>query len=443
MRMRLQHIIFVFSFTFLSVGIMAQPDGLDYIPTNSSGTFYGQVTVNGSPANSEDWIAAFDEGGTCAGAVQIIINEGIAYANLVIYGDDGTSETVDEGISGGEGFQLFLWRADYSDLTPYPDLENPILFSEWSNTNGAPMPAYNDINVIYDFSAESSVLFDGPGTLCIEGGVTELNGIPSGGVYSGDGVSGDLFDPQVAGEGSHILSYSVNGVTVNATVVVTNTLDATIITSGSFCSNEGTIDLEAATSGGVWTGDGVNGMTLELSWLSPGTYNLEYEITNGTCSSNDMISYTIFPSPSSPLLTYNDNIITASGTEGLNTLWFFEGVELTDCANLEFCVPNEIGNYTIEVVNEYNCLASASIEITTIEISESHLKEPNWTWIGPWTLEFESIRDFSANLWNYSGQLVWSESNHANTLSLSEQPRGLYILVIETEMNICKITFIR
>jgi len=443
MRIRLQHIIFVFSFAFLSVGIIAQPDGLEYIPTNSSGTFYGQVTVNGNPANPDDWIAAFDEGGTCAGSVQIIMNEGIAYANLVIYGDDGTSETVDEGIGGGEGFQLFLWRADYSDLTPYPDIENPILFSEWSNTNGAPMPAYNDISIVYDFAAESSVIFDGPGTLCIDGGVTELNGIPSGGVFSGDGVSGDLFDPQVAGEGSHILSYSVNGVTVNSTVVVTGTLDATILTSDSFCSNDGSIDLEAATSGGVWTGDGVNGNILEISWLSPGTYNLEYEIINGTCSSNDIITYTIFPSPPDPILSYDDNIITASGTEGLNTLWFFEGVELTDCANLDFCTPDELGNYSIEVSNEYNCNASSSIEINTIEIAETALNEQIWTWISPWTLEFLSAINYSASLWNYSGQLIWSTSNHSNTLSLGEQPSGVYILVLETEMELCKITFIR
>ena len=38
---------------------------------------------------------------------------GIAYINLVIYGDDPTSTTIDEGISGTEDFYLKIY--DYSN----------------------------------------------------------------------------------------------------------------------------------------------------------------------------------------------------------------------------------------------------------------------------------------------------------------------------------------
>ena len=90
---------------------VAQPAEFEFSPTNSSGTFYGQATVNGVPANGNDWVAAFDMAGNCAGAAQIVLNDGLAYINLAIYGDDMTTAGIDEGITGGEEFTLHLWRA--------------------------------------------------------------------------------------------------------------------------------------------------------------------------------------------------------------------------------------------------------------------------------------------------------------------------------------------
>ena len=73
----------------ISLGILiAQdpPESFNYIPTNQSGVFQGQATINGNPASGDDWVAAFDEGGNCAGANQIVISNSIVYINLVIYG---------------------------------------------------------------------------------------------------------------------------------------------------------------------------------------------------------------------------------------------------------------------------------------------------------------------------------------------------------------------
>ena len=70
----------------------------------------------GVPANENDWIAAFDAAGNCAGAAQVVMNEGLAYINLPIYGDDATTEGVDEGIETGEFFTLHLWRSTYGGV---------------------------------------------------------------------------------------------------------------------------------------------------------------------------------------------------------------------------------------------------------------------------------------------------------------------------------------
>lgn len=46
-------------------------------------------------------------------------------------------------------------------------------------------------------------------TICLNGGaITLAAGVPAGGVYSGPGVSGNIFDPQQAGIGEHTITYS-------------------------------------------------------------------------------------------------------------------------------------------------------------------------------------------------------------------------------------------
>ncbi len=80
------------------------PDSFNYIPTNLSGVFQGQITINGSPASGSDWVAAFDGDGNCAGASELVFDGGTSYINLPIYGDDGTTSDIDEGVNSGEEF---------------------------------------------------------------------------------------------------------------------------------------------------------------------------------------------------------------------------------------------------------------------------------------------------------------------------------------------------
>ena len=136
----------------ISLGILiAQdpPESFNYIPTNQSGVFQGQATINGNPASGDDWVAAFDEGGDCAGANQIVISNSIVYINLVIYGDDGTSSDVDEGMNGGEEFVLKLWISSLDTVIEFPES-----FDCWNSNNGAPMVGCGDVNTVYNFLFE-------------------------------------------------------------------------------------------------------------------------------------------------------------------------------------------------------------------------------------------------------------------------------------------------
>jgi len=127
------------------------PAQFDFTGTPASATLFGQATLDGEPCGQGDWIAAFDPDGNCAGAAQLINYDGAAYINLTIYGDDATTTTVDEGINAGEPFTLLLWDASVGQTVAYVDAFGETELTGWSNTNGAPLPGFDDPTVIYNF----------------------------------------------------------------------------------------------------------------------------------------------------------------------------------------------------------------------------------------------------------------------------------------------------
>ena len=132
--------------------LLAQPAEWVPVPTNAAGTLLGTVTVGGEPAQAGDWVAAFDETGVCAGATEVVLNDGASYVSLPIYGDDATTPDVDEGMGGGEGFTLRLWRSANGEILFYPDAMEPAALGGWSATNGAPMPGFDDPYEVYNFA---------------------------------------------------------------------------------------------------------------------------------------------------------------------------------------------------------------------------------------------------------------------------------------------------
>jgi hypothetical protein len=131
----------------------AQPgDGsFDFTPTPSSGTVLGQLTLEGVPCEAEDWVAAFDADGVCAGSAQLIANGGAAYMVLTIYGDDATTSAVDEGLVSGGTFTLMLYDADADTVYTWNEGFGDPEISGWTASNGAYIPGLDDTDAVYDF----------------------------------------------------------------------------------------------------------------------------------------------------------------------------------------------------------------------------------------------------------------------------------------------------
>jgi len=71
--------------------------------------FYGTVTINGEQAQPGDEVGAFDPQGVCCGAFVVEEGKQGLYGFMPVYGDDDTTENVDEGASAGDTITFYIW----------------------------------------------------------------------------------------------------------------------------------------------------------------------------------------------------------------------------------------------------------------------------------------------------------------------------------------------
>jgi PKD repeat protein len=134
-------------------------------------------------------------------------------------------------------------------------------------------------------------------------------GLPRGGVYSGAGmVSDSLFDPAVAGLGTHQIVYSLPGCGSSDTTTIT-VLPAPVAdfqtAIQSFCVNDSAIALTASPVGGSFSGPGITGNSFSPVQAGTGTHVLVYSVSNAAgCVSSDSIIVTVnaLPTINLPIL---------------------------------------------------------------------------------------------------------------------------------------------
>jgi len=146
---------------------------------------------------------------------------------------------------------------------------------------------FDDITIIVEDSPITTI--EDPGLLCVEASPFDLVSNVPGGTWMGAGITdGALgtFDPATSGLGTFTITYDVtSGCIGDATIEITvnNSVDASITDIAPLCVQADPIQLIAATSGGVWSGDGVDASGLFNPALAgSGTATVTYTIT-GVC----------------------------------------------------------------------------------------------------------------------------------------------------------------
>jgi PKD repeat protein len=118
-------------------------------------------------------------------------------------------------------------------------------------------------------------------TMCVNGPIIILTAHDLGGIWSGEGVSGNTFDPAIAGVGDHIISYNIinqdckDSDTTIITVVPIP--DVVIEGVGLQFINSPPVTLNATPPGGIYSGDGVTGNIFDPGDAGLGTHIIQYQ----------------------------------------------------------------------------------------------------------------------------------------------------------------------
>lgn len=137
--------------------------------------------------------------------------------------------------------------------------------------------------------------------LCNQPIPVTLSGTPSGGTWTGTGITNPTgeFTPSATGIFPVVYTFtSANGCISRDTLLVNvgNPSNASAGSDSTVCIDAANVQLTGMPSGGNWTGTGVNAAGL-FDPTAAGTFNLVYNIGTGTCISRDTMRMIVNPLP--------------------------------------------------------------------------------------------------------------------------------------------------
>jgi len=155
-------------------------------------------------------------------------------------------------------------------------------------TAGSCPRIFNETIVV---SADVDATISNVAPLCADVASFNLTAVDPGGTWSGTGITNAVagtFDPSIA-TGNPTITYTIPGSCPSAdtqVITVYAVYDGTITPTGPFCQADLPITLSAASTGGTWSGTGVNSAsagTFGSASLAANSYTITYT-TQGNCS---------------------------------------------------------------------------------------------------------------------------------------------------------------
>ncbi len=239
-----------------------------------------------------------------------------------------TGYTLSYTVNGGTPTNASSGTSDF-EITGLNPLDEVVI----TVTANGPAPCGDSAASTGNCTAEDCptlISIDSQGPYCSEDGAISLVGSPSGGIFSGPGVSGGQFDPGTAGPGTHTISYDVTegdcDYSITKDFVVNESPTSDFSLSATEICADGTSSITVSYTGNAGTGATYNwnfgsatatpGGTTQgphtLSWNSgTGSVNIVLSVSENGCSS---ASTTQSVTLSEPLATpvVNCGVLTTS-----------------------------------------------------------------------------------------------------------------------------------
>lgn len=169
------------------------------------------------------------------------------------------------------------------------------------------------MNIVANPSVDISTSLDS--SYCEDALNINLQATPVGGTFVGDGVSGNVFSPQLATIGNNIVKYTFtdtnNCVSSDSISVIVNalpTVNITTLLNTQYCSSSADISLGATPSGGSFSGIGVNGVVWSPTMVGSGNSEIIYTYNDANnCTNSDTISTLVNADPMISFSPINSN----------------------------------------------------------------------------------------------------------------------------------------
>jgi hypothetical protein len=245
---------------------------------------------------------------------------------------------------------------------------------------------YTDANGCVGVASQNITLTQGPvvsmilpGTACIDGGLVNLTGTPAGGIFSGTGIVGNNFDPNLSGLGTFSISYSYtdgNGCTASISQNITVTSGSTPVVQpiNSLCINSSPVTFTYAPIGGTFTGNGVVGNTFNPTIAGVGTHQVIYTVTfaNG-CIGYDTINVIVNDLPNIILTTpsqicINGTNINLNGGLPIGGTYSGNGVSGNLFSPITAGIGTQVITYTYTDANNCTNSDTSSIVVNALPI---------------------------------------------------------------------------
>ncbi|MBX7204655.1 MAG: T9SS type A sorting domain-containing protein [Bacteroidia bacterium] len=268
--------------------------------------------------------------------------------------------------------------------------------------------------------------------LCYNASPLQLNGTPSNGTWSGNGIIGDKFYPAVAGTGTHAIFYQAAGGCGTQASTYINVLYSAQISftnpSYVFCEASNQAFLLANPSGGIWSGNSVqsNG-TFNPSAAGTGNHfeTYTYTYTNG-CVTTDSVLIKVEQLPvvnagSDRKTCINNGDITLSGYPA-GGVW--SGTSVT---GNKFNTGIAAGAY--KIMYAYTAQACTNKDSMLVNVLAADFSSMSVLGNAPFTVNFSnnSSAGFSGFEWNFGDSLSGSNNTSvAFTPSHTYQQQGSY-----------------
>ena len=266
-------------------------------------------------------------------------------------------------------------------------------------------------------------------TLCANEDPVTLTAHDPGGTWTGSGVSGNIFDPEIAGPGDHRIRYDITNAegchdSDETTITVVPVPDATILTEGIVCSTDPIIVLAARDTGGIWSGPGVSGNTFNPAIPGAGNHSISYRITdkNG-CTDSDAAVITV-ATPDATITPVDtlcaDNPPVTLTAHDLGGIWSGPGVR----GNIFYPVLAGIGNHKVryDILNA-DCSDSDSTIITVMPVPVITIQPPGPLYINGPSVTLRATPE--GGIWSGTGVT-------GNSFDPNSAGTGTHILEYET-----------